>query len=116
MIRYAGVVLGLKKFGSWFIENWKLLLFPIWVISLVFVWFFKSNYPKYSSVNSNLSPAIDAISAEKSKVLTTFQTQLDELVKKARERLQTASMEQIKEFDDLKGKSLEDLAKWLDSN
>jgi hypothetical protein len=50
----------------------------------------------------------------KDEAMNQFRSPLDELLKKAQERLQTASKEQLEQFNELKDKPLEDVAKWID--
>lgn len=105
----------MRKVWDWLKKNWKWLILPLWIASIVLVWIFRGGdkplFPVTGTKDSDADKALEA----KDKAVSEFRARLDELAKKAEERLKNASQEQIKEYEALKDKPLEEVAKWIDS-
>ena len=98
----------------WLKKNWKWLLLPFWVLSILLVWLFRGgDRPLFPTSGTTDEAAMDAIEA-KDKAAAEFKARLDELAKRAEERLKTASEEQIKEYEEIKDRPIEEIAKWID--
>lgn len=105
----------MKKIWEWLKKNWKWLILPLWVLSMVAVWLISGGHTKLFPPSGTTDAAADSALKAKDEAMEAFRVRLDELYKKAEERLKTASEEQVKEFTEVKGKSLEEVAKWIDS-
>jgi len=103
------------KVWAWLKKNWKWLILPLWVISLVLVWLFHGGIKPLFPVSGTTDVAADEALKARDAALNQFRSRLEELVKKAEERLQGASKEQVNDFNELKDKPLEEVAKWIDS-
>jgi len=103
----------MKKVWEWIKRNWKWLIAPLWIASLVLMWLFRGGYKP--PVSGTTDQAADEAAKAKDEAVAQFRSRLDELLKKAQERLQDASKEQVDEFNGLKDKPLEEVAKWIDS-
>ena len=104
----------LKKVWEWLKKNWKWLIFPLWVASLIIVWLFFGGRRPLITGGTTDRAADDATKA-KDEAMAQFRSRLDELLKKAQERLQAASKDQVSKFTELKDKPLDEVAKWIDS-
>jgi len=104
----------LKKIWEWLKKNWKWLIAPLWIVSLILVWlFFGGKKPFLPSGTTDA--AADGAMKAKDEAMAQFKARLDDLVKKAGERLQKASKDQVDQFNGLKDKPLDEVAKWIDS-
>ena len=105
----------MSKGWAWLKKNWKWLLLPLWVTSVVLVWIFRGGdrplFPVTGTTDDNADKALEA----QQKASAEFRARLEKLHKKAEERLKNASEEQLKEYEKIKDKSLEEVAKWIDS-
>ena len=104
----------MTKVWAWLKKNWKWLILPLWIISIVLVWIFRGGDKPMFPVSGTTDEAADQAVAAKDQALADFRAQLDELYKKAEARMQDASEEQVKELKDLKDKPLDEVAKWID--
>lgn len=105
----------MKKVWEWIKKNWKWLILPLWILSLLLMWFLSGGRTKFFPPSGTTDEVADQAVKEKDKAIASFRARLDELYKKAEERLQGASEEQIKEYEALKDKPIEEIAKWIDS-
>lgn len=103
------------KVWAWLKKNWKWLLLPFWILSLVLVWFLSGGRKTFFPPSGTTDEAADQAVQEKDAALAEFRAKLDELYRKAEERMQGASEEQVKELKELKSKPLDEVAKWIDS-
>jgi hypothetical protein len=104
----------MMKAWEWLKTHWRWLIAPLWIISLILVWlFFGGRKPLLPSGTTDKA-ADDAMKA-KDEAISQFRARLDAMAKKAEERLQDASKDQVDEFNKLKDKPLEEVAKWIDS-
>jgi len=103
------------KAWIWLKKNWKWLLLPFWAVSILLVWVFRGGDRPLFPVSGTTDEAADKALEAKDKAAAEFRACLDALAKKAEERLQKASEEQLKEYEELKDKPLEEVAKWIDS-
>lgn len=104
----------MKKVWPWIREHWKWLVFPFWAASLVLVWIFRGGEVQlvpHGASDADVDKAMEA----KDKAVADFRARLDELAKKAEERLKSASEEQLKEYEGLKDKPLKEIAGWIDN-
>ena len=104
----------MKKAWEWFKRNWKWFIAPLWIASLVVMWLFRGGSSK-PPISGTTDVAADEAMKAKDEAMTQFRSRLDELLKKAQDRLQAASKEQLEEFNELKDKPLDDVAKWIDT-
>lgn len=95
-------------------KNWKWLILPFWVLSVVLVWVFRGGEVPMFKPSGTTDEAADEAVAAKDKALAEFRARLDELYKKAEARLKNASEEQVKELEKLKDKPLDEVATWID--
>lgn len=95
-------------------QHWKWLLLPLWIGSVVLVWLFRGGDRPLFPV-SETDEAVDRALAEKDRALADFRAKLDELYRRAEERMQRASQEQVKELGELKDKPLDEVARWIDN-
>lgn len=105
----------MKKVWEWIKKNWRWLILPLWILSLLLMWFLSGGRTKFFPPSGTTDEAADQAVAAKDKAVAEFRARLDELAAKAEERLQGASEEQIKEYEELKDKPIEEVAKWIDS-
>jgi flagellar biosynthesis/type III secretory pathway M-ring protein FliF/YscJ len=105
----------MSKVWAWLKKNWKWLILPLWLASVILVWIFRGGDKPMFPVTGTTDKAADEALKAKDKAAAEFRARLDELAKKAEERLQNASEEQIKEYEELKDKPLDEVAKWIDS-
>ncbi len=103
------------KAWLWLKKRWKWLVLPFWLISIVLVYLFRGGDKPLFPVTGTTDVAADKALQAKSQAMVDFRARLDELAKKAEERLQKASEEQLKEYEELKDKPLDEVAKWIDS-
>lgn len=104
----------MKKIWEWLKKNWKWLVLPFWVLSMVAVWLLSGGRTKLFPPSGTTDVAADSALKAKDEAIELFRVRLDELYKKAEERLRAASEAQVKEFTEIKEKSLEEVAKWID--
>lgn len=102
----------MKKIWEWLKKNWKWLILPLWIASLILVWLFRGGAAPFFSGTKD-SDADTAMKA-KDQAIADFRAKLEELAKKAEERLKNASKEQVDEFNGLKDKPLDEVASWID--
>lgn len=100
---------------SWLKKNWKWLLAPLWVASMVLAWLMAGGERKLFPSSGTTDEAADKALEDKDKALEEFRQRLDELYARAEERLNKASEEQLQEFQEVKKKSLEEMAQWIDA-
>jgi len=103
----------MKKAWEWFKRNWKWFIAPLWIASLVVMWLFRGG--SKPPISGTTDVAADEAMKAKDEAMIQFRSRLDELLKKAQDRLQVASKEQLEEFNELKDKPLDDVAKWIDT-
>ena len=104
----------MSKIWEWLKKNWKWLILPLWVVSLVLLWLFTGGR-KMVSVSSGTSD--QAASTAVSGVISASderQKAIADILKTFEEKLQKASVEQLKEAKNLEGKPLADVAAWID--
>jgi beta-lactam-binding protein with PASTA domain len=94
---------------------WIVLLIVVAVSSSVLTWWLLSRKNKVPQTPKNLMEAADQALDKKDKAILEFKAGLEELSRKTEEKLRTASEEQRKEFQDIKNKSLPEIAAWIDS-
>ena len=98
----------MSKVWDWLKKNWKWLILPLWILSIVLVWFLhggeKPLFPVTGTKDEDADKALEA----QQKAADEFRARLDELHKRAEERLKNASAEQLKEYEQIKDKPLED--------
>jgi flagellar biosynthesis/type III secretory pathway M-ring protein FliF/YscJ len=104
----------MKKAWEWFKRNWKWFIAPLWILSLVLVWLFMGDRRPIFKPSGTTDEMADELAAEKEKILQEYREKMGELAERVEERLQTASKEQLEEFKEMKDKSPEEIAKWID--
>ena len=104
----------LKKVWDWLKKNWKWLILPLWVASMVLVWLFTGGRKMITlpggTTDQAAGRAVSGViyaSDERQKVIA-------DILKTFEEKLQKASVEQLKEAETLRGKPLADVASWID--
>jgi flagellar biosynthesis/type III secretory pathway M-ring protein FliF/YscJ len=105
----------MTKIWAWLKKNWKWLILPLWVLSVVLVWIFRGGDKTLFPVTGTTDDDADKVDEAHQKASAEFRARLDELAKKAEERLKTASEEQIKEYETIKDKPLDEVAAWIDN-
>lgn len=105
----------MKRVWSWLKKNWKWLILPLWIVSIILVWIFRGGDKPLFPVTGTTDKAADKALEAQQKASAEFRARLEELHKKAEERLKNASEEQLKEYEKIKDKPLEEVAKWIDS-
>ena len=104
----------MSKAWAWVKKNWKWLILPLWLISVILVWIFRGGdkpmFPVSGTTDADADKALEA----KDKAVADFRARLDELARKAEERMKNASEDQLKEYEKLKDKPIEEIAKWID--
>jgi len=105
----------MAKAWAWLKTNWKWLILPLWIASVVLVWIFRGGDKALFPTSGTTDAAADQAVAAKDKALAEFRAKLDELYKKAEAQMQDASEEQVKELEQLKDKPLDEVAAWIDN-
>jgi chromatin segregation and condensation protein Rec8/ScpA/Scc1 (kleisin family) len=90
------------------------LILPLWIASMVLVWVFRGGDKVMFPVTGTTDKDADDALVAKDRAMSEFRTRLDEIAKKAEARLQSASKDQVKEFEEIKDKPLDEIAKWID--
>ena len=103
----------MKRVWEWLKANYKWLILPLWVLSMVLVWVFTRGRTKVLVGTTDIA-ADQAVEAQK-QAISDFRARLEEMARKAEARLASASKEQLQEFKDLQGKPLDEVAKWIDN-
>lgn len=104
----------MKKVWEWLKKNWKWLVLPLWVASLVLVWLFHGGTKQFLPPSGTTDQAAADAMKAKDQALTEFRARLEEIIRQAEERLKTASKEQVDAFKELQGKPLTEVAAWID--
>jgi flagellar biosynthesis/type III secretory pathway M-ring protein FliF/YscJ len=104
----------MSKVWAWLKKNWKWLILPLWIASVVLVWIFRGGDKPMFPVSGTTDAEADKALEAKDKAVAEFRERLEELAKKAEERLKNASEEQLKEYEELKDKPLDEIAVWID--
>lgn len=104
----------MRKVWEWLKKNWKYLLFPLWVLSLILMWVLSGGKVKLPISGTSDQAADEAVKA-KDEAIQQFRDRLDQLAKLLEEKLQGASKEQLDEFKKLKDRPIDEVAKWVDS-
>ena len=99
---------------DWIRNHWKWLLFPVWIISLLLVWIFRGGEVPFLPISGTTDEASDEALKAKDEAIGKFRARLDEIAEKAEGRLREASEDQIKEFDAVKDKPIDEVASWID--
>ena len=97
----------------WLKKYWKWILFPIGIISLVLAWLARGKEIQLPASGTTDEAADEAMEAYK-EAARKYQERVREVHKKAEERMKTASEEQLKEYEEMKDKPIEEIAKWID--
>jgi len=105
----------MRKIWEWLKKNWKYLLFPLWVLSLILVWVLAGGHRSLVPVSGTTDQAADDAMKAKDEAVQQFRDRLDQLAKLLEEKLQNASKAQLDEFKEMKDKPLDEVAKWVDS-
>lgn len=105
----------MKKAWEWFKRNWKWFIAPLWILSLILIWIFKGGEEHLFPPSGTTDEAADEAMAARKAATDAFRARLDELAKKAEERLKDASEEQLKEYEEIKDKPLDEIATWIDN-
>jgi hypothetical protein len=105
----------MKKAWAWIKKNWKYLIFPLWIGSVILVWVFRGGEKPLLPISGTTDEAADEAMKAKEAAVEKFRARLDEIHTKAAERLANASEEQVKEFEEIKDKPLEEVAAWIDN-
>ena len=100
---------------AWIKKNWRWLILPLWDVSILLVWLFRGGDRPLLPVSGTTDDAADKALEAKDEAAQEYKEQVKEVNKRAEERLKTASEEQIKEYEELKDKPVEEVAKWIDS-
>ena len=82
---------------------------------MILVWVFRGGEEPLRPLSGTTDEVADKALAAQTKAARDFKDKLDELAKKAEERLKNASEEQLKEYEEIKDKPVEEIAKWIDS-
>lgn len=104
----------MKKVWEWLKKNWKWLVLPLWAASIILVWLFRGGAKPLFPPSGTTDQAADAAMRAKDQAIADFRSKLEELARKAEERLRNASKEQVDEFNGLKDKPLDEVASWID--
>lgn len=104
----------MTKAWVWLKKNWKWLLLPFWAVSILLVWIFRGGDRPLLPVSGTTDETADKALAAKDKAAAEFKAKLEELAKRAEDRLKNASEEQIKEYEEIKDRPLEEVAAWID--
>lgn len=105
----------MTKVWTWLKKNWKWLILPLWVLSVVLVWVFRGGDKPLFPVTGTTDKAADQAVAAQQKASDEFRARLEALAKRAEERLKTASEAQVKEYETIKDKPLDEVAAWIDN-
>jgi flagellar biosynthesis/type III secretory pathway M-ring protein FliF/YscJ len=104
----------MKKVWAWLKKNWKWLIAPLWILSLVLVWLFAGDGRPLFKPSGTTDKMADELAEEKEKILAEYREKMGDLAKRVEEKLQDASKEQLEEFKEMKDKPPEEIAKWID--
>lgn len=103
------------KVWEWLKTHWKWLILPLWVASILLVWVFHGGSKPLFPVTGTKDKDADNALEEQRRASEEFKARMEELSKIAEERLKTASEEQVKAYQEIKDKTPEEVAKWIDS-
>jgi hypothetical protein len=104
----------MSKVWAWLKKNWKWLILPLWALSLALMWFFSAGRKPVFPPSGTTDQAADEAMKARQQALDDFRARLEEMAKAAQKRLEAASQEQVKEFNELKDKPLDEVTKWID--
>jgi len=104
----------MRKIWEWLKKNWKYLLFPLWVLSLILMWVLSGGKAKLPISGTTDQAADDAMKA-KDEAIRQFRERLDQVAQQIETKLRNASKAQLDEFKEMKDKPLDEVAKWVDS-
>lgn len=104
----------MKKAWVWFKKNWKWFIAPLWILSLILVWLFVGDRRPLFPPSGTTDEMADELAQEKEKILQEYQEKLGALDEKFEKKLQDASKENLAEFEEMKDKPPEEIAKWID--
>ena len=105
----------MKNAWEWLKKNWRYLVFPLWVASLILVWLLSGGRRPIMPVSGTTDQVADDAAKAKDEAIQQFRDRLDQLAKLMEERLKNASKEQMEEFQQMKDKPIEEVAKWIDT-
>lgn len=97
----------------WLKKYWKWIVFPVGLTLAALAWLSRSKGPELPATGTTDEAADEAMAAYKAAA-RVYQEKVREVHKKVEERLKTASEEQLKEYEELKDKPIEEIAKWID--
>ena len=103
----------MHKIWAWLKKYWKWFIFPLWIVSMLIVWILRGGKPSIIMPPVNLE--LDQAMLEKDEAVKEFKAALDDLSRKTEERMKSASEQEVKVFKELKGKSLDEIAEWVDN-
>lgn len=103
----------MTKVWEWLKKNWKWLILPLWLASMVLVWFFTGGRKIVPASGTSDQAANTAVG----NVITASderQKAIADILRVFEEKLKKASVDQLKEAESLKDKPLSEVASWID--
>ena len=104
----------MRKVWEWLKKNWKYLLFPLWILSLILVWVLSGGKAK-PPLSGTSDQAADSALKAKDDAIQQLRERDAQIAQQLEEKLRNASKEQIEELKKMKDKPLDEVAKWVDS-
>lgn len=103
----------MKKAWEWFKKHWKWFIAPLWLLSVLLVWLFRGGW-SFGKTSGTTDQMADDLVKEKEKILQEYRAKLGALSAKLEAKLQNASKENLEKFKEMKDKSPEEIAQWID--
>lgn len=106
----------MSKVWAWVKKHWKWIVFPVGILGAVLGWFlwWRSRDPVVP-VSGTTDDVADKTAEDLAKAAEEFAKAREEVNKRAEERLKDASEEQLKEWEEIKHKPPDEVAKWIDN-
>jgi hypothetical protein len=104
----------MTKVWAWLKKNWKWLIAPLWLLSVVLVWLFTGGLKSKPQISGTTDVAANTAVNTVVEAQVEKDTAIKQILKLFEEKLQKASVEQLKEFDTLKDKPVAEVVAWID--
>lgn len=106
----------MNRYWAWIkVHPWQALIFPITVVALVLLWIFHGGEkPLKPALSGTTDQAADEALKIKEEALQIYLRGLEDVTKRAREKLDKATAEQLAEYKLMSGKTPTTIASWID--
>jgi hypothetical protein len=106
----------MSRVWGWFKKHWKWVVFPVGILLAVLGWFlWWRSRPGDDDTTTTTDSAADGAVKDTNDAVDNRDEAVRELEKKHSAKLEAMTEEQKSEFEDVKKKDIDEVAKWIDN-